>query len=215
MAVLAQKAPIAAIAPAGGYVLPPAPLQALVDAPRPPQLSISPHRDLLALTQTPSLPGIDVVAQPELKLAGLRINPRTYAQSWFSFGSDLWLMDVATGKEIRLQGLPTPLSIAVPAGRRISATSPLIRSMRSKAATSCGLSMWLHIPRTASPRCHSIRSPDVAIAGCRTVSSCWSSCGRKGRAMPRHERHSDRPEYAANTGRWRRESDSHLSGHAA
>ncbi len=112
MAVLAQKAPIAATAPAGGYVLPPAPLQALVDAPRPPQLSISPHRDLLALTQTPSLPGIDVVAQPELKLAGLRINPRTYAQSRFSFGSDLWLTDVATGKEIRLQGLPTPLSIA-------------------------------------------------------------------------------------------------------
>lgn len=99
-------------APASGYLTPPAPLQALVDAPRPPQLSISPHRDLLALTQTPPLPGIDVVAQPELKLAGLRINPRTYAQSRFVFGTDLWLMDVATGKEIRLQGLPQPLSIA-------------------------------------------------------------------------------------------------------
>jgi dipeptidyl aminopeptidase/acylaminoacyl peptidase len=109
------KAPTPAAAPASGYVTPPAPLQALVDAPRPPQLSISPHRDLLALTQTPPLPGIDVVAQPELKLAGLRINPRTYAQSRFVFGSDLWLMDVATGKEIRLQGLPKPLSIATSA----------------------------------------------------------------------------------------------------
>lgn len=99
-------------APTKGYLAPPAPLQALVDAPRPPQLSISPRRDLLALTQTPALPGIDVVAQPELKLAGMRINPRTYAQSRFAFGSDLWLMDVATGKEIRLQGLPSPLSIA-------------------------------------------------------------------------------------------------------
>lgn len=55
------------------------------------------------------------MAQPELKLAGLRINPRTYAQSRFVFGSDLWLMDVATGKEIRLQGLPKPLSIATSA----------------------------------------------------------------------------------------------------
>ena len=109
------KAPAPATAPASGYLTPPAPLQALVDAPRPPQLSISPHRDLLALTQTPPLPGIDVVAQPELKLAGLRINPRTYAQSRFVFGSDLWLMDVATGKEIRLQGLPKPLSIATSA----------------------------------------------------------------------------------------------------
>jgi dipeptidyl aminopeptidase/acylaminoacyl peptidase len=107
-----QPAATQVTAPAKGYLAPPAPLQALVDAPRPPQLSISPHRDLLALTQTPALPGIDVVAQPELKLAGMRINPRTYAQSRFAFGSDLWLMEVATGKEIRLQGLPEPLSIA-------------------------------------------------------------------------------------------------------
>lgn len=111
-AFAAPPASPAASAPASGYLMPPAPLQAVVDAPRPPQLSISPHRDLLALTQTPPLPGIDLVAQPELKLAGLRINPRTYAQSRFVFGTDLWLMDVNTGKDIRLQGLPKPLSIA-------------------------------------------------------------------------------------------------------
>ncbi|WP_114238856.1 prolyl oligopeptidase family serine peptidase [Dyella sp. C9] len=114
LAVQAQLAPPAASASATGYVLPPAPLQALVDAPRPPQLLISPHRDLLALVQSPALPGIDVVAQPELKLAGLRINPRTFAQSRFIFGSDLWLLDVASGKEIRLQGLPSPMAIASP-----------------------------------------------------------------------------------------------------
>jgi len=115
LATWADTAPFtttAATAGATGYLTPPAPLQALVDAPRPPALSISPHRDLLALIQTPALPGIDVVAQPELKLAGLRIHPRVHAQSRFSFGSDLWLMDIATGKEIRLQGLPRPLSIA-------------------------------------------------------------------------------------------------------
>ncbi len=94
------------------YELPPPALQALVDAPRAPQSSISPHRDLMALTQVPALPGIDVVAQPELKLAGLRINPRSYSQSRFSFGSDLWLVDIASGQEIRIQGLPKPLSIA-------------------------------------------------------------------------------------------------------
>ena len=74
-AVVAQT-PAAASA-SDGYQLPPAALRAIVDAPRPPQLSISPRRDLLSLTQSPSLPGIDVVAQPELKLAGLRINPRS------------------------------------------------------------------------------------------------------------------------------------------
>lgn len=107
-----STAPVAASAKAGGYTLPAAPLQALVDAPRPPQLSISPRRDLLALIQTPALPGIDVVAQPELKLAGLRINPRTWAQSRFAFGNGLTLLEVANGKTISLQGLPQPLAIA-------------------------------------------------------------------------------------------------------
>ena len=112
MVALADKAPSAVVAPINSYLAPPAPLQALVDAPRPPAVSISPHRDLLALTQSPALPGIDVVAQPELKLAGLRINPRVHAQSRFLFGTDLWLLDIASGKDIRLQGLPKPLSIA-------------------------------------------------------------------------------------------------------
>ncbi|RAO76906.1 S9 family peptidase [Dyella jiangningensis] len=112
LATMADTPPAAVTAQASGYLTPPAPLQALVDAPRPPAVSISPHRDLLALTQAPALPGIDVVAQPELKLAGLRINPRVHAQSRFLFGTDLWLLDIASGKDIRLQGLPRPLSIA-------------------------------------------------------------------------------------------------------
>ena len=95
-----------------GYQLPPAPLQAIVDAPRPPQLSLSPKRDLVAMTQIPALPSIVTVAQPELKLAGRRINPRTYSQSRFTFGSDFWLVDIATQKKISIEGLPTKLSLA-------------------------------------------------------------------------------------------------------
>ena len=95
-----------------GYREPVADLMAIVDAPRPPQLSLSPRRDLVALQQIPPLPSIALVAQPELKLAGLRLNPRSYSPSRFSFASDLWLMDVATGKELRIEGLPQPLSLA-------------------------------------------------------------------------------------------------------
>ncbi len=97
---------------ATGYREPVAELKAIVDAARPPQLSLSPHRDLVALQQVPPLPSIALVAQPELKLAGLRLNPRSYSPSRFSFVSDLWLMDVATGKETRIDGLPQPLSLA-------------------------------------------------------------------------------------------------------
>ncbi|SMR83068.1 glutamyl peptidase. Serine peptidase. MEROPS family S09D [Stenotrophomonas lactitubi] len=95
-----------------GYELPSAALQAVVDAPRAPSLYLSPRRDVAALMQMPSLPSIQVVAQPELKLAGLRINPRTFSDSRFSFGQKLWLMNVADGKERQISGLPGSLSIA-------------------------------------------------------------------------------------------------------
>jgi dipeptidyl aminopeptidase/acylaminoacyl peptidase len=94
------------------YQLPPAPLQAIVDAPRAPNLGLSPHRDLASMVDTPALPGIAEVAQPELKLAGVRINPRTYSPSRFTFGSNLKLLDIATGKQIDIKGLPAALRLA-------------------------------------------------------------------------------------------------------
>ncbi|MBD9367208.1 prolyl oligopeptidase family serine peptidase [Xanthomonas sp. XNM01] len=105
----AATAPAAADA---GYRMPVDALKAIVDAPRAPTLSLGPKRDIAAMVRTPDLPGIDVVAQPELKLGGLRIHPRVYAESRFSFGSDLWLMDIATGAETRIAGLPQHLAIA-------------------------------------------------------------------------------------------------------
>ena len=102
-----------ATAPAGaGYRLPSPELRAIVDAPAAPRLSLSPRRDLLAYMQVPALPGIDVVAQPELKLAGLRIHPRTHSRSAFSFIEDLWLQEVESGRERRIEGLPQPLALA-------------------------------------------------------------------------------------------------------
>ena len=96
----------------GGYQVPPAELQAIVDAPRAPGLSLSPRRDLVAVVQTPPLPGIVEVAQPELKLAGLRINPHTCAASRYAFGADLGLLDIASGKERPIAGLPRQLRLA-------------------------------------------------------------------------------------------------------
>ncbi|WP_222565615.1 alpha/beta hydrolase family protein [Novilysobacter antarcticus] len=120
--LLAALLPFALLTPAlartaalddqGGYQLPVDALQALVDAPRQPQVRLSPNRDFATLLKTPSLPGIDVVAQPELKLAGTRINPRTYASSAFSFGSDLQLLDIAKRQELPVAGLPENLKLA-------------------------------------------------------------------------------------------------------
>jgi dipeptidyl aminopeptidase/acylaminoacyl peptidase len=94
------------------YQLPPPQLQAIVDAPRAPVLGLSPQRNLAMMVDTPALPSIAEVAQPELKLAGLRINPRTYSPSRFSFGTGLKLLDIATQKEIKIMGLPRQLRLA-------------------------------------------------------------------------------------------------------
>ena len=98
--------------PAGRYLLPPPALQAVVDAPRAPSVSLSPRGTLAAMVKTPNLPGIAEVAQPELKLAGLRINPRSYSASRFSFGQDIWLMNFEAQTEIRISGLPANLRLA-------------------------------------------------------------------------------------------------------
>ncbi|TQU19537.1 S9 family peptidase, partial [Xanthomonas perforans] len=99
-------------APGSSYQLPSKALQAVVDAPRAPLLQLSPRRDLAAMLQMPALPDIAEVAQPELKLAGLRIHPKTFAASRFSFASKLWLLSVADGSERQIAGLPSPLSLA-------------------------------------------------------------------------------------------------------
>ena len=94
------------------YKMPPAPLQLIVEQLRAPSVNLSPRRDLAVMVTTPVLPSIREVAQPELKLAGLRINPRTYSQNRFSFGEDLWLLEIETHKEIRISGLPKKLKLA-------------------------------------------------------------------------------------------------------
>ena len=117
-ATLSWGAPVFAQEAAGiasidaGYQLPPEALQAIVDAPRPPRLLLSPKRDLVAFLQAPALPGIAEVAQPELKLAGIRINPKTYSSSRAAFVTDLWLRPVDGGSDQRIAGLPEPLSLA-------------------------------------------------------------------------------------------------------
>jgi len=126
----------AAAQDAASYKTPPAPLQAIVEQPRAPSVNLSPRRDLAAMVKTPTLPSIREVAQPELKLAGLRINPRTYSQSRFSFGEDLWLFDIATRKEIRLTGLPQNLKLAD------MAWSPDQRSLAFTHVADTSVELW-------------------------------------------------------------------------
>ncbi|MFA5909054.1 MAG: hypothetical protein WC815_09790 [Vicinamibacterales bacterium] len=73
VAVLAQ-------APAApGYLVPPKVIVDILDAPPPPTAELSPARDVVALLERTSMPTIAELAQPMLRLAGVRINPKTNA----------------------------------------------------------------------------------------------------------------------------------------
>jgi hypothetical protein len=58
-----------------GYELPVQEIMEIVDAPPTPVLSFSPKRDEILFLQRRSLPPLAEFARPELKLAGLRIDP--------------------------------------------------------------------------------------------------------------------------------------------
>jgi dipeptidyl aminopeptidase/acylaminoacyl peptidase len=65
--------------PAAGqtpYKLPPREVVAILDAPPPPMAIVSPTRDAMLLVEVRPYPSIELVAQPVLRLAGVRINPR-------------------------------------------------------------------------------------------------------------------------------------------
>ncbi|WP_258000872.1 alpha/beta hydrolase family protein [Janthinobacterium sp. ROICE36] len=144
-----------AVAQDGGYQMPPAPLQAIVDAPRAPTLSLSPKRNLAAVLPTPSLPSISEVAQPELKLAGLRINPRTYSASRFSFHTGLGLLDIDTQKEIKVSGLPASPRIADLAwspDQRYLAFTHIAFADPAKGVKESGVELWLLDVQTKTAR---------------------------------------------------------------
>lgn len=88
------------------YQTPPKSIIDLVDAKLPPSLSLSPAQNVMLLMERPNFPAITELAQEELRLAGLRINPATNSGSRSSFLNDLRLKDVKSNKERAVEGLP-------------------------------------------------------------------------------------------------------------
>jgi len=78
----------------------------LVDGVRNPSLSISPDRTTILLQERPSLPSIEELAQPELRLAGIRINPKTNGPSRSGYVTGFTLRNAETGVDRVVSGLP-------------------------------------------------------------------------------------------------------------
>jgi len=93
----------------GGYQLPPKDLADLLLAPPTPAVSIDRKGEWLLLSSRSSYPAVEELAQPELRIAGLRFNPGNFALSRQNFINAFSIKSLPTGKEYPITGLPTPL----------------------------------------------------------------------------------------------------------
>ena len=95
-----------AVASTDGYQMPPAAIAELADAPTTPFVTIGPDPNWMVLIMRPGLPAIEEVAQPELRVAGLRINPRTNGPSRGRTYEALVFRRISDGLERAVTGLP-------------------------------------------------------------------------------------------------------------
>ena len=93
----------------GSYKTPPKAIADMLLAKASPNVSLDDKGEWMLLTESSSYPAVEELARPELKIAGLRINPANYAPSRQNFINNLYLKNISTGKEFKITGLPSPL----------------------------------------------------------------------------------------------------------
>jgi dipeptidyl aminopeptidase/acylaminoacyl peptidase len=115
--------PAAASAESPGYQKPPEAIRKILDLPPAPAVSLSPGRDYLVLAEQHRYPSIADLARPILRIAGLRIDPRTNGSQRTPRTTSLTLRPVAGGKDIRLdlpEGTRPGLPVWSPDGKRFA-----------------------------------------------------------------------------------------------
>ncbi|HUF18993.1 MAG TPA: prolyl oligopeptidase family serine peptidase, partial [Thermoanaerobaculia bacterium] len=141
------------------YQRPPEVLAQLVDATLTPAVSISPDESTLLLMDRPSLPPISELAEPELRLAGLRINPRTSGPSRSASFNGLRLVDVASARERAVSDLPSAPRI------RNASWSPDSRHVAFTIDTPTAVELWILSKTDASARRLGTRAVNQALSG--------------------------------------------------
>ena len=92
-----------------GYKLPPKELADMLLANPTPYVTVNSKGDWMFLRQINLYPSVEYLAQPELRIAGLRINPNNYSRSRLFLIDGLSLENVKTGTVYKIDGLPSPL----------------------------------------------------------------------------------------------------------
>jgi len=95
------------------YKLPPKEVVDIVTAPPPPVASISPNRELLLLASYEPMPSIAYMAQPLLRIGGMRITPKNNSRQETTFYTGLEIIRIKDGTDIKIN-LPQEAKLSFP-----------------------------------------------------------------------------------------------------
>lgn len=91
------------------YQKPPADIEKLVLTTFNPGVSFNDAGDWMAIMQRSAAPTVEDLGQPELRIAGLRINPSNFSPSRSAYYVGVSLKNIITGKEYPIKNLPVNL----------------------------------------------------------------------------------------------------------
>lgn len=140
---------------ATSYRVPDQALVDIIDTPKTPQLSIGPTREWGILISRPGYPSISELAEPELKLAGLRIKPDSFSPSRVWPNNRLEFIRIADLESRPVTGLPGIPRITnvrwSPDGARVAFTN----------TTAQGVELWVADAETGEAR--PLTGPTVSL----------------------------------------------------
>ena len=94
----------------GSYKMPPKDIADMLLAKKSPAVSVDKKAEWMLFMESSSYPSVEELARPELKIAGMRINPANFAPSRQNYINNLVLRNISTGKDEKISGLPSPLA---------------------------------------------------------------------------------------------------------
>lgn len=92
-----------------GYLKPPKDIEDMVRAKPTPSVNFDSKGEWMLLLGRESYGSVEELAKPELRIAGLRIDPANFTLSRQNFITEVTLKNIKSGEEFSIQGLPSPL----------------------------------------------------------------------------------------------------------